>query len=260
MERAIKDAGLKRLAKQYGPKRAGHGDELRVLNEALGIVEESALPPHAALEEADKYLNENDVMSFGVEVLPYESGGPLRDQEVLYLNAGDTYVPTLMYTDAEGFFISSWGDWLEEAERQHEESEEERRCPYCGEWSGELEEYGECPYCQSDIYGQRPHERKGGRSLDRVAQEDAPVMDEDRVDALMHGGVPGVLDWTELLSYISRFINRNAHTANLTAPEALFYAQNLLDYSVHYMLNDWDALELIVEGLEGAEDAVGRNR
>jgi len=177
MERAIKGAGLKRLAKKYGPKRAGHGDEERVLQEALRRAQESNLRPSGALEEADEYLNSEGVMSFGVEVLPYESSGPLRDQEAFYLNAGDTYVPTLMYTDAEGFFISSWGDWLEDAELRHEEEYGERRCPYCGTWSEEIAgEDGECPSCGSDVHGQRPSERRGQQeALDAGGGEDLLV-------------------------------------------------------------------------------------
>ena len=38
-----------------------------------------------------------------------------------YVNMGDTYVATILYDIEKGeFFVTSWGDWVEEYERENE--------------------------------------------------------------------------------------------------------------------------------------------
>lgn len=81
----------------------------------------------------------------GVEALTLADGS-----ELLYVNMGDTYDSTLCHVAGRGFFVSSWGDVYEEADREREEQEGERRCAYCSEWcecdpaAGAQEPCGSC--------------------------------------------------------------------------------------------------------------------
>lgn len=72
----------------------------------------------------------NDVLDgHGVEGLPGEGadiGRYWRDTIALYVNLGDTYDRTILFdTDNEEFLIDSWGDFLEEWEKESEEEEGE---------------------------------------------------------------------------------------------------------------------------------------
>lgn len=91
-----------------------------------------ARPDHA-LELCSEWIG-----GHGCEVLALAD-----DSELLYVNKGDTYDATLCYVPGRGFFVSSWGDVYEEADRDREESGE-RRCAYCSEWSEDGEPCGSC--------------------------------------------------------------------------------------------------------------------
>lgn len=77
------------------------------------------------LESADSILN-----GHGIEYV--EVGG----RELAYVNMGDTYDNTICQDVETGwFFISSWGDWYEGAEQEHEEETDTIRCGYCSEFT-----------------------------------------------------------------------------------------------------------------------------
>lgn len=90
--------------------------------------------PATALAECSPYVG-----GFGVERIALATGRTLH-----YVNAGDTYKATLCHVAGEGFFVSSWGDVAEEADRAREESTGERRCTYCSEWSTPGKPCGNC--------------------------------------------------------------------------------------------------------------------
>lgn len=75
----------------------------------------------------------------GVEALALADGS-----ELLYVNKGDTYDATLCHVEGRGYFVSSWGDVYEDADRAREEDSGERRCAYCSAWSEPGEPCGEC--------------------------------------------------------------------------------------------------------------------
>lgn len=64
----------------------------------------------AALDFADKVL-----LGYGVEAL---RGAGWRDYyldiNLLYVNRGDSYLPTILYdTHKDRFYVASWGDYIE---------------------------------------------------------------------------------------------------------------------------------------------------
>lgn len=77
-----------------------------------------------AMETANKLLDGHGVEGIqgeGAYVDKY-----WRDTILLYVNLGDTYDTTICYdTEAEAFFIGSWGDFYEEWEREGDDEEEE---------------------------------------------------------------------------------------------------------------------------------------
>lgn len=81
--------------------------------------------------DVDDVLAEaSDILgAFGVEHV----AGPGDSGALEYVNAGDTYTATLGH-DGARYVVTSWGDFFEGAEAEHEEETGERRCHYCGEW------------------------------------------------------------------------------------------------------------------------------
>lgn len=73
-------------------------------------------PSHAAasaLKHADKQCN---LESYGEEGVCEANGDtPVSFQ---YLNMGDTYVLTLLFSEGE-FMVTSWGDFVEKFENEH---------------------------------------------------------------------------------------------------------------------------------------------
>lgn len=90
--------------------------------------------PAQALAECSPY-----VAGFGVEAIALADGTELQ-----YVNKGDTYNATLCHVAGKGYFVSSWGDVVEAADRAREEESGERRCAYCSEWSELGEPCGSC--------------------------------------------------------------------------------------------------------------------
>ena len=56
------------------------------------------------------------------------------DRTMSYLNTGETYNLTVCCENGT-CFASSWGDWLELAERRYNIENNVTRCPACGEWT-----------------------------------------------------------------------------------------------------------------------------
>lgn len=77
------------------------------------------------LERANRLVD-----GHGVEAIHAE-GQPYGEIVATYVNFGDPYVQTLLYdTEADTFYLTSYGDWLEGWEAEHpteEEEEEEER-------------------------------------------------------------------------------------------------------------------------------------
>lgn len=67
--------------------------------------------------------------TFGIEYVS------LGERGLSYLNTGDTYSTTLGSEDGGDVFVTSWGDWYEEAQREYEEENGVIRCAYCGEFT-----------------------------------------------------------------------------------------------------------------------------
>jgi hypothetical protein len=57
------------------------------------------------------------------------------DNELTYLNTGETYDLTVCQENDGRLFVSSWGAWYEEAEQAHEQETDTIRCGYCGEFT-----------------------------------------------------------------------------------------------------------------------------
>lgn len=73
----------------------------------------------SALEAANEVMGDG---AFGTEAINGESfeNGFFAYAEALYINTGDTYNATIVYDVREGrFFVTSWGDWLEDHERRY---------------------------------------------------------------------------------------------------------------------------------------------
>lgn len=81
-----------------------------------------------SLEEAEQFLNSYHFPTYGIEHIF------LADRELSYINLGDTYDTTFCEEDGK-FFMSSWGEWYEEAEREYCEENDAIRCGYCGEFT-----------------------------------------------------------------------------------------------------------------------------
>lgn len=104
------------------------------LANVLRILAAHRARPDFALEKCAEWVD-----GFGVESVALAD-----DSELLYVNKGDTYDATLCYVPGEGFFVSSWGDVVEAADREREEDSGERRCAYCSAWCEEGEPCGSC--------------------------------------------------------------------------------------------------------------------
>ena len=85
-------------------------DPEQALSEAKRILAKGGRPADV-MRELDELLD-----THGVEYIPG------MKEEIAYLNAGDTYEPTIMYShDENKYFVSDWGTLVEEASSQAEE-------------------------------------------------------------------------------------------------------------------------------------------
>ena len=100
---------------------------------AIAYAKAHHLPPRLAfdavhwalknnMEKADEVLG-----TFGVESVTCE------DDEMQYLNTGDTYEITLCRNDCGEVFWAAWGEWLEESENDLHDNENSIYCGHCGQ-------------------------------------------------------------------------------------------------------------------------------
>lgn len=87
------------------------------------------------------------------------------DRKLRYLNTGDTYSLTIAQEDNGGssgwvedwgeLFVTSWGDWYENAEKEYCEENNAIRCGYCGEFTDCAEKWEEtiCNHCGNNVAG-----------------------------------------------------------------------------------------------------------
>lgn len=103
------DKDLKELIlERWGPKL--HAGPEQALKKARAILKEGGRPNDVLLE-LDELLE-----THGVEYIPGIK------EEISYLNAGDTYEPTIMYSrDENKYFISDWGTIVENASNEAED-------------------------------------------------------------------------------------------------------------------------------------------
>ena len=90
--------------------------------------------PNDALAECSAWID-----GHGVESVTLADG-----EELQYVNKGDTYDATVCYTASRGYFVSSWGDVYETADREREVQSGERRCCYCSAWTAPTDPCGSC--------------------------------------------------------------------------------------------------------------------
>lgn len=93
------------------------------LEAALKSDDENAIDE--VMEVANQTLDGNDVEGIQAEG-GYKVDDYWRDTILLYVNLGETYEPTICYdTEGEEFFIGSWGDFVEEWEKEEDEEDGE---------------------------------------------------------------------------------------------------------------------------------------
>lgn len=80
-------------------------------------------------EVAGRYLARYQIGTFGTELVSIE------DREAEYINTGDTYSATILREGNGDFVVTSWGDWYETAEHEHEEETETIRCGWCSHFT-----------------------------------------------------------------------------------------------------------------------------
>lgn len=91
---------------------------------------------------------------FGVESVALDDSD-YSGRSIEYLNSGDTYDLTICREDGGAFFLSSWGDWIEQAEADRLEEDGEVRCGYCGAFTECAEEWRDtvCGACGHNVAG-----------------------------------------------------------------------------------------------------------
>lgn len=75
------------------------------------------------------FLKRCQFTHFGTESIRFDES----DKTLHYINMGDTYAQTVCACEGESW-IGSWGDWLEEVEREYCEDENKTKCANCGEF------------------------------------------------------------------------------------------------------------------------------
>ena len=102
------------------------GEDLEALARQLNSVG-GARRVEKAMRDADKILG-----THGVEAV-FEEGDYDGDAAMTYLNTGDTYAMTLVYDVGEDeLYVSTWGDWVEWAERKGRQMRASAKKTACG--------------------------------------------------------------------------------------------------------------------------------
>ncbi len=96
--------------------------------------------PYVSINEIKMEMLDDIIEGYGIEsVSNSEFGGSEFKDAFIYVNLGDTYIPTIcLYNNM--FIVSSWGDMYEYIERKLKI----RRCGYCGY---PYTKRGRCPSC-----------------------------------------------------------------------------------------------------------------
>lgn len=81
-----------------------------------------------SLKTAENYLKANGVLTFGIQSIS------LADRSMEYINLGDTYEQTI-YCENGMYSVGSWGNWYEEAEKEHCQDNNMVSCGNCGEFT-----------------------------------------------------------------------------------------------------------------------------
>jgi len=92
------------------------------------------------LEAAEKYLNKEGVLTFGIESIYFEED----NSGIEYVSLGETYNNTIIKNENNEYEICSWGDWYEDIIRTYEERSGKKKCPNCGAFSDDRHA---CTYC-----------------------------------------------------------------------------------------------------------------
>lgn len=79
------------------------------------------------------FLKRCKVIEFGTEYVDFDCGDSNYDDSLAYVNLGETYAETIC-CEKDSLFIGSWGDWLEEKEKDYCLTENKVRCGNCGEY------------------------------------------------------------------------------------------------------------------------------
>ena len=86
--------------------------EVKSLHETLRKIARQS----KSLQEAEKRMNKAGIMTYGIECISEGDGS------IGYVNRGETYAVTICQDEkTEAFFVSSWGDWVEQQEAEDEE-------------------------------------------------------------------------------------------------------------------------------------------
>lgn len=100
-------------------------------------------PPRQALQFVSDQMN-----AFGVERISEPAG-----QHLLYVNLGDTYIPTVCWDSGIGkVVVESWGDWLERKEEVYARENGTIRCVWCSSWTPRKRERRETVCCSCGNY------------------------------------------------------------------------------------------------------------
>ncbi len=106
------------------------GNEKGTFEQACERAAQYANRHGGSLQRAEEFIGRAGWLhaTFGIEYASVE------DRELAYLNTGDTYSLTV---GCEGgkCFATTWGDWFESAEQEHEAEEGVIRCGYCSHFT-----------------------------------------------------------------------------------------------------------------------------
>jgi hypothetical protein len=78
-------------------------------------------------------LHNDDIWEIGEITFDHfgRESSSIEGRTIDYLNSGDTYDATLIRDDGD-VYVGTWGDWVEQVERDIAEREERYRCGWCG--------------------------------------------------------------------------------------------------------------------------------
>jgi len=105
------------------------------------------------LQLAEEYLIESGFADkmFGIGSVTL----PEADRELSFLDAGDSCDLTICCENGQ-CFISTWGQWLKNAEYKYSGENNVMRCPDCWGWTANSSNpLSRCEHCDCLIFGKR---------------------------------------------------------------------------------------------------------